>query len=382
VTAGTLSDDLARAILARRRSGRRKALRGSAAALARPVSTPPSRGATEASAGTFRRVSTRAPCPVCSRDSWCLVARDGGTVLCQRVPSERVKARANGEEYFVHVVDGAARVALASTEAQLAPTTNRAAAEVRDRAFRALLAALDLDTVDRDGLRRRGLPDEDIAADLYRSLPDRQRARLARVVVDAVGEADAAGVPGIVQRADGSRRWWSVAGAPGLVVPVLDLEGRVVALKVRRRDPCDGPRYLYLTSTRDGGASAEPALHVPRLARERLAVPEGVTLAVTGGELKADVASALCSWAVVSVPGVGSWRLAVDLAERLRPARVVIALDMDDDDNPAVARACASLLAALRAGGFAPVRARWPRRFKGLDDFLTAQRAGGTEALS
>jgi len=369
-------DAMAREILRKNRRGRRcRHRRGSAAALEPSTAT-----STPGSGRAWVAVSTRNRCPVCGGSSWCQVARDGETVLCKRVESGRARVNRNGEEFHVHHLghptSSSPRPERAPRPAPLLLT--RAPVEACDAAYRALLAALPLDAGDSAALLARGLTEADITRNGYRSLAVEGRARLARAVVEAVGEDLARGVPGMVQRTEGERAWWSVGGAAGVLIPCRDAEGHIVALKVRRRDPVEGPRYLYLTSAKAGGASAPSVLHMPRLAREILdAAPGGAArLVVTEGELKADVSTALLGAPVVSLPGVGSWRLALDAAARWRPREVCVALDMDSAQNAHVARAASHLVDALRDAGHRNAFWRWDGRFKGLDDYLAARRRG------
>lgn len=37
----------------------------------------------------FARVTKSRPCPICKHDSWCLLAKDGSSVICMRTPSSR-----------------------------------------------------------------------------------------------------------------------------------------------------------------------------------------------------------------------------------------------------------------------------------------------------
>ena len=329
------------------------------------------------SAGTSRggrgfvSVSPRRRCPVCGHDSWCQLARDGGVALCKRVgDGGRPKVNRDGVEFYTHRLGpGAARVVVDLPP----PTVDRASPEALDEAHRAVLAGLRLDDADRDGLRARGLDDAAIGANGYRTLPVAGRARLARAVVDAVGELAAVGVPGVA-RADGDdgSAWLTFKGSPGLLIPCRDLAGRVVALKVRRRDPIEAgaQRYLYVTSSRHGGASALSAVHVPAAALAMRG--SGAPLVVTEGELKADVAAHLAHRPVLSLPGVGAWRQGLEAVRTWPAERVVVAFDADVRTNPAVASAEAALVSALRAEGVRVEVLRWDGA-KGLDDFLRAR---------
>lgn len=317
-------------------------------------------------------VSPLRRCPVCGGQSWCQVARDGLTVLCKRVGNGgRPKSNRDGVDYYAHHLG--ARPWTPSPEAP-DPTTARASADDCDRAYRAALAALRLDDCDREGLRARGLDDGAIAANGYRSLGITGRSRIARAVVDAVGEHVAPGVPGLAwNTGDNDRGWWTFKGSAGLLIPVRDLAGRIVALKVRRRDVEPGQqRYLYVTSARAGGPSAASVVHVPRAALELRHRP----LVITEGELKADVSTALCGRPVVSLPGVGAWRMALDVVDAWGAPEVAVAFDADARSNHNVARALVCLVDALRASGARVSTWRWDGPAKGLDDYLCAKRRG------
>lgn len=306
-------------------------------------------------------------CAVCGGDSWCQTHRDGAVVLCKRVAGGREKENRDGVTYYVHRLYGPVREVMEP----LPPSTERAPVAQLDAAYRALLGGLPLSRDDREGLRARGLDDQTIDAGGYRSLAVEARARLARRIIEEVGEDTARAVPGVVwKEGDGGRGWWSVGGSPGLLVPVRDLEGHVVALKVRRRDVDPGQqRYLYLSSARAGGASALAALHVPTVA----ARADAPLLVVTEGELKADVATHLLGAPVVGLPGVSSYALAVQLAGVLGVRRVAVAFDMDRLLNRFVARASRDLVAALRSAGHDAEVWRWDPARKGIDDHLLAE---------
>lgn len=257
------------------------------------------------------------------------------------------------------------------------PTVERAPADVRDRAYRAVLADLRLEELDREGLRARGLDDAHITANGYRTLHTEGRARLALVAINAVGEALAPLVPGVYWKEDGNRGWWTFGGSSGLLIPVRDLEGRIIALKSRSHDAVvTGSRYSSVSSYSHGGPKAELAAHVPIQALDRR--ESSNRLVITEGELKADVSTALTRHRVpvVSVPGVSSWRLGLDLARRWGAPAIDIAFDMDQLVNEDVARALKAMLAAFRGEGFDVGTVEWPPRYKGLDDYLLARSRG------
>ena len=361
-------------------------------AMHQPASSAPARFAVRGRGGAggrdLVRVTDRSPCPVCNRGTFCRVKVDGSEVWCSRVSDGAVTTLRNdlGESY-VHRADGTSGRRWTPPPAPPPSTTERADAPDLDAAYRALLARLTIAAGDRDELLRRGLSAEDIARGMYRTLPDgwRERAPIARELVSIFGEGLARRVPGIVWnegRDDPSRGWWGLAGWPGILIPCRDIAGRIVALKVRRRDPVpeDEARYTFVTSSNHRGPKALMEAHVPAVALALRGKVEPLVL--TEGELKADVSTALSGLPVVSIPGVGKWQLGAELARQWGARSVAVALDADAHRKEDVARAQGALLAALRAEGLDARLWQWPEeQGKGLDDLLLrARRATETGA--
>ncbi len=341
------------------------------------------------SGGRWKSVSRARPCPVCGGASWCQVL-DGERVMCRRSVTGQSRTDRRGVPYSVH------SLVLGSTPAPAPrfdrPTMNRARAEVRDVAYRAVLDGCALEAHHRAELEQRGLDANAIARAGYATLAVRGRKNLALAAIAAAGgEAQALEVPGVVMKSNGTGAWPSFAGCAGLAIPVRDIEGRIVALKIRRDE--GRPKYSAVSSSGAGGPSAEHAAHVPVFDADRS------RLVLTEGELKADASTLFCarageiaSWMravggapnaarllallegrlVVSAPGVDGWTAAFDVVRQLRAIDVVVAFDSDVTKNRQVAAAEGELLAALRREGVRAVRATWPAQFKGLDDYLGA----------
>jgi len=175
-------------------------------------------------------------------------------------------------------------------------------------------------------------------------------------------------IPGFYVAARDSRRWWSLAGAAGLLIPVRNLDGHIVALKVRADDPGDGPKYTTISSAKHGGPSPGAQVHVPLHD-----APTSDTVRLTEGELKADVATVCSGMLTVSVPGVAMWRKVLPVFEALQPQRVLLAFDADWRTNPHVAHALGQAAFALVQAGYAVQVEVWdPALGKGVDDLLAA----------
>jgi hypothetical protein len=200
----------------------------------------------------------------------------------------------------------------------------------------------------------------------YGSLPVQGRAGVARQLRERCGDA-VLQVPGIIMRERDGRHYLSLAGAAGLLVPVRDLAGRVVALLVRRdADDRPGPRYCDVSSTRHGGPGPGAPAHVPIGVAHRAEV-----VRITEGALKADVAAALSDLPTIGAAGL-AWRPALSILRELGARTARLAFDADARDKAPVARALAACAEDLAAAGLAVEIERWPAPHKGIDDALAA----------
>jgi len=246
-----------------------------------------------------------------------------------------------------------------------ADDTKKADADTLHKVFSALLAEL----CPAENLSQRGFGvDLASAARMrwhYRILPPRGRPGIVSKLIAQGLESLLASVPGfVVKKLQSGRDYWTIAGAAGMVIPVRDTRGRIVALKVRK-DPDEGGKYVYLTSKRAHGIGPGSPIHVP--------LHDGATdcVRITEGELKADVATAITGILTVAVPGVGAARRGLEVARKLNATTVRIAFDADVRTNPTVARHVARLVQVAYDGGFQVIVETWSEEDgKGVDDVL------------
>jgi hypothetical protein len=217
-------------------------------------------------------------------------------------------------------------------------------------------------------LHQRGLNDTEIARRSYRSLSLGGRAALARRVVHRFGTGVCMQVPGFFVNEQNGRRWWSLAGAAGLLIPVRNLAGHIVALKVRADAPSESLRYTMISSAKHGGPSPGAQVHIP--------LHDGQysdLIRLTEGERKADVATVLSGVLTVAIPGVSVWRKALPVLQALQARRVLLAFDADWRSNPHVAQALGQAAFALVRAGIDVQIEDWdPAIGKGIDDVLAA----------
>lgn len=315
------------------------------------------------------RVSSKKPCVVCGKDSWCYYPDDGAWAGCMRVQEGSVKQARNGNGY-IHVLrdDHINRRQYVLNARETKQPFPPASAERRDAIYRDLLGKLPLRREHADDLLARGYSDSLIAARLFASMPDKATAAaVCEALVKQFG--DIAGVPGFYP--DG-RRWRLNTHNQGVGIPYSDQHGRIRGIQIRRDAVSGGKnRYFWLSSASfDGGSSSGAPTHY---ARPELASGDG-TVIVTEGALKADIIADRYDCATLAVPGVSSF--AASFADELRAAlpcvkTVLIAYDADWRENRNVCDALLRLMNLLEGAGLEVMMFDWDVALgKGLDDVL------------
>ena len=231
----------------------------------------------------------------------------------------------------------------------------KASDEVCDAVYRDMLKRFTLTREHCLHLQGRGLSDSEIKRRGYKTLPSEPRKRqdTAWRLYQAYGDK-VFGVPGVVRRKSKSGRdYVTIAGHSGILIPVRDLHGRIVALKVRvDNERASNGKYFWLSSASNGGASPGNPCHVP-LPLEGVQHAKDI-IRVTEGELKADIATVLDPKHVwtLSVPGVNAWNKALPILEELKPQKVLVAWDSDWKTNPAIAKSLRECIRTFQNKGF------------------------------
>jgi P4 family phage/plasmid primase-like protien len=244
----------------------------------------------------------------------------------------------------------------------------RATPDTLHRIYSALLAGLQLTRAHRAALQCRGLSDAEIDRRSYRTLDVRGRARLAGELRERFGDA-VLRVPGfVVKQGKDGRPYVTIAGAAGLLVPIRDAAGRVVALLVRRDDPPNGKKkYSYVSSTKWNGPGPGAPVHCPPFEGDT------ETVRITEGALKADIATDLSGMRTIGQPGVSMWQRAAKALRQVGAKTVRLSFDADVRTNRNVAGGLLRLAQNLKENEFAVEVERWdPADGKGIDDVLAA----------
>jgi len=223
-------------------------------------------------------------------------------------------------------------------------------------------------------LKASGMPDAEIRRRQYATLQLQGRARVARVLLRTYGDETVRTIPGMIQK-DGTdgRPYWTLACGPSLVIPVRDVQGRILALRPRLdKPPTPKDKYRWFSSAGSGGPAVSAQVHVP-LSRDS-GHAAGV-VRVTEGEKKADLATVLDPSGIrtVSVPGVAMGNRAIPILHGMGGVNVVhLAYDSDFATEPNVARALLRVLAELDKARLDVAIERWDPKHKGIDDAFLA----------
>lgn len=336
---------------------------------------------TVASIPQWHEVTRFIPCKICGRPNWCSASNDGAWAVCRRVDTGEGlhKIDKSGGDYWLYRTgetdSDSYEADYPDPEPQsITPAVAPADPDTLDKVYRALLQQLILIPEHWENLRKRGLSDDQIDLRGYKTLAGPGRSQTAKNLVGEFGADVCRQIPGLFIKQGEKRAYWTLAGAPGIIVPIRDSQGRITSLKVRADKPGSGPKYTYITSSERMGAvqdgpSPMPTVHLPvhksgsHFARVRL----------TEGELKADIATALSGDLTIAIPGVSTWRPAVPALRELAPEKVLLSFDADARGNYNVARALQNTAVALQTEGFDVMLETWPEKWgKGIDDVLAS----------
>ncbi len=238
--------------------------------------------------------------------------------------------------------------------------------ERRHEAYAAMLDHLTLLDQHRENLLERGLSEERIARNQYRSMPETDAGRrLLAALLRSCGH-ELLGLPGFrTYYGD-----WTLSGPKGFLVPVRNKDGLIQGMKIRLDDADKPDRKYRWLSSRDltNGTRSYSYIHVTGDTTQKRAF-------LTEGPLKGDVASYLAHDALfVCVGGVNAIRGLKKTLVGLGVSRVVEAMDMDQMTNPDVRNAVLAMRKEVQAiKGLKYTKYTWNPAYKGIDDYFLSR---------
>lgn len=248
----------------------------------------------------------------------------------------------------------------------------------RSRIYLELLSQLGLETKHRQNLRNRGLSDEIISGNMYRSIPTAWRDQ-QRVVEYLSSRYDLSGIPGFYTK---DMKWrMACCRYSGILIPVCAQDNQIQGLQIRLDEPPPkiitnpdgsktekkGDRFRWFSTSGkyyENGTGISSYIHV-------VGDTNCDTLHITEGPMKADVASFLSDGELfIGLTGVQNVRYLADVVAQLRPKRIVECIDMDVRSNPHVQRAQSKIRSICMplCDDYRPFT--WPVEQKGIDDWL------------
>ena len=254
------------------------------------------------------------------------------------------------------------------------PEPQPAPIEVRDHTYSCLFRISKLRDRHRQSLKSaRGLSDEDIDILGYRSCPRDGKAAAKRLL--AMG-CTLDGVPPFYKDEDGT---WNARFYDGVMMKKLNAAGQIQNVEVCMnpgKDPSfKGAKYLPFSSADlPSGTPSRTYCHF------RPGIRGLSVVILTEGILKADIISRLSGYSVLSISGVncqkylrGAFR-ALSNSEEFRG--IYIAFDSDIVTNEHVRKALSRLTEDMNTAGirYKDISGSWPDPYKGLDDYLIAQK--------
>lgn len=199
----------------------------------------------------WNQVTAESPCPVCRKTKWCSVSTDGEVVVCRGevdTPQDtgwnlqKAKTDVEGAPYRTWQRMGDSE----NTEYAIPA----ALAEMLENVYNTFIANLRLPRKPWQQLQRRGLSRKEVRYRQYGYADLTCIKRAANAVLDAGLEQYLPKVPGFCQH---KHEKWSFAAPAGIVIPVRNLAGQTIAVKVRANSPQGDNNYVYASSRKHGG---------------------------------------------------------------------------------------------------------------------------------
>ena len=190
---------------------------------------------------------------------------------------------------------------------------------IKNQAYTSLLSMLPLSDTHKGKLLERGLTEDQIGQNGYRSTPVFGFRKITEKILESGCRIE--GVPGF--HVDPEGRWTIHFSqkSSGILIPIRNTQGLITGMQIRLDRPYDGRKYVWLSSVNfPRGASSGSPVHLAGKAGDRIVY-------ITEGALKGDIAHAVSGKTFVCVPGVNQY---VNLEPFLRRMKELGSLQVYD----------------------------------------------------
>lgn len=238
--------------------------------------------------------------------------------------------------------------------------------DIRDKTYKNFLDILKLSEDHKSRLRNRGLSEEAILQNGYKTYPQVGQKEICKALLEQGNVLE--GVPGFYKE-DGE--WKLLPMKNGMLIPVKTGRGEIQGFQIRMDTVKEGdPKYLTWSSSQYG-ARGHAFVHCNKGEKGY------EEIIITEGPLKADVISYFTGYMTLGVPGVNSLKYLhgyLRPLKELKTQKIHIAYDMDLYNNKQVIKALGNLKAMIISYGFSCSLVTWPIKYKGLDDYLLVKK--------
>jgi len=229
--------------------------------------------------------------------------------------------------------------------------TKRADNNTLHQTYSMLLSMLNLAKVHKGQLLSKGFSQEQIIEFKYKSVPAFGQQSLCAKLLQSGCTLE--GVPGFYK--DGGK--WNVKlKAPGILIPVCGIDGKIAGMQIRLNKPINGRKYIWFSSNGlDAGTSSGSPIHF-------VGDPAAKRIYVTDGSLKGTVAHALTRQTFICLPGAKSLGGLEDLISCLKSngaAEVLEAFNINKLTDKDASESATKLREKLSAFGLKVTSAIW-----------------------
>ena len=288
-------------------------------------------------------------CPRCGEENdKCGMFEDAGFVMCRTDMGDSVEPRidANGWEYWPYQIGEGDQF---------------------HEIYRVFCDALSLSIDDKQAMLLRGLTEEVIAKNEYKTISHRSGADGLNALISMMdSKYTLTDVPGFYLK-DGIRDIH--AQYKQTLIPVRNFAGRITQFVLRNNSVGDSKKrskYIMFSSDgKDEGGKAGQQIHFP-LGHENCSHE----VRITEGILKADTTVALGNIYCIGLHGLSSKGL-LPAIEMLGVSKIRLCLDIDWQENKHVLNGLRRIYSTISNAGFEVVVEEWnPSDGKGIDDVL------------
>lgn len=190
---------------------------------------------------------TRTPCPICGHTGGCMAQEEGEVVACIRVESEKPFSKNSALESYLHFLKGEKKQKIDKSQVEEYQTHAKRDNSTLDEVYRVFLDCLELSDSHYDHLTssERMLTDRQISVREYRSFPQKPWDIVRDIQLELDME-DFTGVPGFYLK---DNKYWTIAGANGILIPFRNHFNEIVGFQYRIDSP---PNVVEIKEARQG----------------------------------------------------------------------------------------------------------------------------------